>query len=136
MFVYIIRGLPGCGKTTFAKSLTEEKYIFSADDYFTKDGIYTYDRDKISEAHADCFARFKSALENADDGTKLVVANVNHRHKNMTPYIESCKKSNRSVKFFVVNLFDQKLSNEELFMRNVHGVPLEVISNFRNTWQH
>ena len=46
----IIRGIPGSGKTTMAKSYQGYSH-YEADMFFMKDGVYNFDRAKIKNAH-------------------------------------------------------------------------------------
>ena len=67
--LYIVRGLPGSGKTTLAKRLVGE-HVFSADDWFTnEDGVYRFVSDDIGKAHQDCLRRTSAAMS---DGEPLV----------------------------------------------------------------
>ncbi len=50
--LYIVRGIPGSGKSTFAKSLGGTH--FETDMFFMKDGEYKFDISKIKEAHKWC----------------------------------------------------------------------------------
>ena len=75
--VYIIRGPSGSGKTTLAKQLCAENNIFEADQYFTQDGVYEFDPSKLTDAHADCFARFRSAV--IEERGPLAVSNTSTR---------------------------------------------------------
>ena len=52
--LYIVRGLPGSGKSTFAKSIAKPYQVFEADQYFMKNGKYKFDPTKLKEAHNDC----------------------------------------------------------------------------------
>jgi len=51
----LIRGLSGCGKTTFSRELVDsnsgDATMYAADDYFVgKDGVYRFDPSKLGEA--------------------------------------------------------------------------------------
>lgn len=53
----IMRGVPGCGKSTIVKHLMkvfDTNCVCSADQYFMKNGTYNYDRSKIKDAHQYC----------------------------------------------------------------------------------
>jgi predicted kinase len=52
----ILRGLPGSGKSTLSKILSDEKYpVFSVDDFFTSEnGEYCFEFDKNHLAYKHC----------------------------------------------------------------------------------
>ena len=52
----------------------------------------------------------------------------------MEPYILLAKEFN--AEFQVIDLFDGGCTDQELFERNVHDVPLETIVAMRARWEH
>jgi len=55
--LYIVRGIPGSGKSTFAKRLVGEDFLVcEADKYFInqENGKYEFDISKIKDAHKWC----------------------------------------------------------------------------------
>jgi len=84
----LVRGLSGSGKSTLAKHLS---HCFSgavhleADDFFMKDGIYTFDQAKLSEAHQQCQRRTREALK---EERPVIVANTFTRVWEMQPYLD------------------------------------------------
>ena len=53
--LYIVRGLPGSGKSTFAKTLVGHDFLVcEADKYFMVNGEYKFDVTKLKEAHESC----------------------------------------------------------------------------------
>lgn len=68
----VIRGLPGSGKSTFAKTLGY--YHFEADQYFTDlNDEYHFDPAKLKEAHEWCQ---NSVFEALNRGQDTVVSNT------------------------------------------------------------
>ena len=60
--LYIIRGLPGSGKSTLGESGIAVK-SYSADDWFTdKEGNYNFNPMELPQAHEDCQARVLGAM--------------------------------------------------------------------------
>ena len=49
-------------------------------------------------------------------------------------YLDMAEKED--VPVTVVSLFDNGFTDEELFERNTHGVPLEAIAAMRNRFEH
>ena len=87
--LFLIRGLPSSGKSTFAGGLFwlgEEPRIFEADTYFYIDGKYVFDPKKLPAAHEDCRQRVEHAAEFSS--THLVVSNTFTQRWEMEPYIE------------------------------------------------
>lgn len=60
--LYIVRGVPGSGKSTFAKSIAKPWQIFEADKFFMKNGEYKFDYTKIKDAHNDCKRKVHKAI--------------------------------------------------------------------------
>lgn len=66
MNIYILQGLPGSGKTTWArnkkesaKSVNHQVDIVSADDFFTdSDGRYVFRPTDLGLAHGKCLRKF------------------------------------------------------------------------------
>ena len=119
----ILRGVSGSGKTTFAEylvSMLNKSYeceIFSADNYFYKNGKYEFDASKLSEAHSQCKQNTKGAMKDAV--SLVIVANTNTSEWEYKPYVDMANEYGYSVVSLVVeNLHGGK---------NVHGVPDEVL---------
>ena len=71
IILYAIRGLPGSGKTSFAKSLNLNFY--EADQYFEKFNNKIFDPKLLKIAHQYCYDLVKKELLN---GNSVVVSNT------------------------------------------------------------
>jgi len=51
--LFLVRGLPGSGKTSFASAIWNDYAVCEADKFFyDKEGNYNFDGSKLKEAHA------------------------------------------------------------------------------------
>jgi predicted kinase len=132
--VIILRGLPGSGKSSFAKVIEEEApkdtAIVSADNYFYKGGIYTFDPTKIGEAHEQCRKAFASAI----DKKKIVIVDNTNTQFWEFSYYWSVGLPYGHVR--VVSLFDGGRTDAQLAQRTRHGVPVEKIQEMRDRFEH
>lgn len=133
--MYIMRGLPGSGKTTLARALASNvlgryKVIVSADDYFvTPDGEYHFDPAKLGAAHGQCQQRAKGACM---DGVVVVVDNTNTTRWEMEPYLVLARQYGYNVQVVTV---ETTLSSEDLAARSTHGITAERIQQMRAGWE-
>jgi predicted kinase len=122
--VIIMRGIPGSGKSTFAKQKYPSATVCSADHYFTdREGNYSFDIDYIQEAHEHCREEFAEAIA-LEEGL-IVVDNTNLSMNAMEYYINKAKVHNYYIVFvrMVVPV-------DVAIKRNIHDVPPETIEHF------
>lgn len=134
--LFLIRGLQGSGKTTFASYLkalvgiTEEVVHVEADMYFTTlAGEYKWDPKFTVKAHDWCRSK---ALDAMVSGITCIVSNTFTTEAELHPYIELAKGLDYRVTILTV---ETTLSAEELAKRNTHGVPQAAIEKYRDRWQ-
>ena len=127
--LYLIRGLPGAGKTTFANSLVDS-FVIEADMYFTVNGIYKHDKEMLPLAHAWCQAKVRDAME--DNFESIAVSNTFSQRWEMERYYELAKIFNYALIELTINT---RLTVDELVARNVHQVPKEVIQKMKDRWE-
>jgi hypothetical protein len=108
--VYIIRGLPGSGKSTMANQIAD--VVCEDDQLFTNNGLYKFEASGIQLAIAACKAKFKEAV---NDGVKrIAVANAFIRHEDTEFYINVAKKNG----YKVFQVIAENVNNTA----NVHGI--------------
>lgn len=128
MKVIIMRGIPGSGKSTFARNYelrsSTKTVIVSADDYFKQqDGSYNFVPEKIGEAHAQCadsfwfFLRQDKELRN---GT-LIVDNTNTSVWEIAPYYQTAITYKQDPEILLVHCDPQLVFDNR--NRNTHNVP-------------
>ena len=94
--LYIVRGIPGSGKSTFANSLGCP--VFEADMYFMKDGEYKFEADKLKLAHNWCKLRVEHSME--DDLPKIAVSNTFTQEWEMEAYYKM--PNNTDIQYFLL----------------------------------
>jgi predicted kinase len=122
--LYIVRGIPGSGKSTFAKTLGGQHY--EADMYFiNEDGKYQFDVTKIKDAHQWCqsFVKTDMILEYP----KIVVSNTSTQEWEMEPYFKFAKEYGYVVFTVVVENRHEGV--------NQHGVPKDKLEQMRNRFE-
>lgn len=86
--VFLVRGLPGSGKTTYAKNVLKAEIICEADDYFMRNGVYKFDPDQLADAHNACFNKFVEAVKH---NKKTAVCNTFSRYWELKNILSSVK---------------------------------------------
>jgi len=121
--LFIIRGLPGSGKSTAGERLTPG-YVYSADDYFTDDdGNYIFDRNNLDEAHKDCQERVGDCMGTC--GEDISVANTFTQFWEVKPYLDLADEHGYNV-FIIVCTND---------FGSTHDVPDEAVARMDARWE-
>lgn len=123
--LFIVRGIPGSGKSTFAKTLVGEKdYCHKeADMYFVdREGNYKFEPLKIKAAHEWCQEEIEFLMKY--EHSRIAVSNTFTQEWEMEPYYELAKKYGYTVFSIIVENRHGGV--------NEHGVPddkLEIMKN-------
>ncbi|XP_068617300.1 NEDD4-binding protein 2 [Battus philenor] len=129
----LMRGAPGSGKTYLAKQILEvtigslmayNTHIFSADDYFTVNGYYCFDKSRLSEAHATTQKKSSAAMEKGV--SPIIIDNTNIELWEMEPYLREGAKFGYLIEIVEPNTSWAKKPNQ-LWRKNVHSVPIQSI---------
>jgi predicted kinase len=115
----LIRGLPGSGKTTYAKTL--RRHILIEADIFFEDenGNYNFDPKKLPEAHGFCQKVTRILLKS---GQNVVVANTFTQLWELQPYIDMAVELGLSYKIIRMNSLYE----------NIHNVPEDTIKRMKD----
>ncbi len=120
----IMRGLPGSGKSYLAKKLAENGIIFSTDDFFVKDGVYNFDKEKIGEAHGWNQNRAKSAMDKGEP--LIVIDNTNVLAWESKEYVIHGIKLGYEILIKIPET-PWAFNFDELLERNQHSLPEDVL---------
>lgn len=130
MNVYILCGISGSGKSTWAEKFfeTSSAYtrIVSADYYFQTDKGYKFDPTKLSSAHKYCLREFTYTImgKHVDLYDNLIVDNTNTTLTEIVPYAKLADAFDSNV---FIKIFNADLNLCE--QRNIHNVPFKVLEN-------
>ena len=125
--LFLLRGLPGAGKTSAAKALSgnmDNSSIHAADDYFYENGPnpskYDFDGSKLGIAHKTCVSRVKKDME--DGVEKIFVTNTFTKEKDMKVYMKMAEEHG----YITISMIIENRHGHE----SVHGVPTETLDRF------
>ena len=124
--LYLIRGIPGSGKTTLAvnlcMSMKHPPVLLEADKYFINaSGVYEFDASKLGYAHEYCYTH---ALLNLLQGSDVIVSNTSTTEKEVQRYQQLAEELG-------VNLVSLIVENRH-GGKNTHGVPEDKIQQMKD----
>ena len=138
--LYIIRGLPGSGKTTLADKIVANLMAdelgrypaikVEADQFFVSSNghveTYNFDRRFLGAAHDECYGRTIRYLRS---GYSVAVANTFSTKREVERYINGLQRTGLAreveVKIIVCNGR----------FKSLHGVPAKAIEKMRERWE-
>ena len=126
--IFLLRGLPGSGKSTLEKSLGG--IHIEADQFFMIEGEYKFDASKLKEAHNNCLTRVKSYMyiySSKDTSERLIVSNTFTQEWEMKPYFELAEKNGYRVYSLIVENRHGGI--------NEHGVPVDKLEQMKNRFE-
>lgn len=122
--LYLIRGVSGAGKSTFAQRLWEAgvvERVFEADDWFyAKDGTYQFNAADLHVAHKTCQQNTKFCLKS---GRSVAVSNTSTTEFEVMVYRQIAEECDAHfISVIVENRNDTK---------SIHNVPEEKIQQMK-----
>ena len=131
----VMRGIPGSGKSTKAKSIVGQGVIHSTDDVIEAGGDYneffakmiaSKDFAPLSRVHS---TNLRNAIASMKSGVSpVIIDNTNIKQNESKAYITAALEmgyADNNIKF--VDIGTAGLEAAELAKRNAHGVPLDKI---------
>ena len=127
--LYLIRGVPGAGKSTFAKDFyltlvlsygSDSIRWFEADTYFFKTGTYIFDASKLKNAHEECQSNTRFALS---DNKNTIVSNTSTTEKEVETYRKIAEECNAN---FVSLIIENRHG-----CANIHNVPEDKVQQMK-----
>lgn len=120
--LYIIRGLPGSGKTTLAKKIAQRH--IEADMFHILRGEYNFDRNNLIKAHDWCKLELERMIRSGVNS--IAISNTFSRESEYSDYIKLADKYGYS--FQVITIEVSPFGSE-------HNVPEEVIQKMIDRWE-
>lgn len=147
-YAFIMRGIPGSGKSTVAKKIGQGLFpghfvgtnpatghwkrdfvIHSTDDLCMVDGEYQFDIELAGERHAQNLQNFKDSC--AAGKPCVIVDNTNVKTEQYHPYMRAAEEHGYRVVLVELPHPAPLVAAQ----RNAHGVPLEVINQMVMDWE-
>jgi predicted kinase len=124
----LLRGLPGAGKTTFAKLIAEQNTYpcFSVDDYFTdSEGIYKFEFSENYKAYAKCLSNTENAIQQGV--VKVIVHNTFTMDWELDSYFKLAQKYNCTIHVLTLEHYHKGI--------NKHDVTAEQLQKMAEKYQ-
>jgi len=148
--LYIVRGIPGSGKSYTINQMLPKEHIFSTDSFWGPN--YNFKRELIGKAHNWNQDRVAQAMK--DGKTPIGVDNTNVTWRDISPYVQMANKFGYDIKYiesqspwwleFKSNIRNPEFKDGDLKFeetvkfytkKNCHGVPEGAIRAMINRWQ-
>lgn len=130
--VFIIRGLPGSGKSSVAEQLHavfEDSVLVSADQYMYENGKYVFHVSKLANAHHLCQQDFKRAM--AKYTGHIIVDNTNIELRRVKWYADQARRKG----YIVISCTIEDFDVDACHRRTKHSVPKEIVAKMARSFQ-
>jgi adenylate kinase family enzyme len=125
--LFLLRGLPGSGKSTVAKIISggSGPTHYEADMYFMKNGTYEFDGSKLKNAHEWC--KDMVYMDMLKEVPVIAVSNTFTQEWEMEAYYNLAKEQGYAV-------FSLVVENRHGGV-NEHGVPADKLEQMKNRFE-
>lgn len=126
--LYLLRGTPGSGKSSLAKTMGVVN--FEADMFFMEGNEYKFDPTKLKQAHQWCQNQVEITMKLSDKvigDKKIAVSNTFTQEWEMEPYYKLAEKYGFTIFSIIVEKRHQGT--------NQHNVPEEKIEQMKNRFE-
>lgn len=120
--LYLVRGIPGSGKSTFAHNYLKGIYVLENDMMLMENGVYNFSPSKRSLAIEWCMKSAEIALK---CGMDVCVCNTFTKKDFIIPYKKLSEKYGANFKVY-------RMAGN---FTNVHNVPTNVLANMKNNFE-
>lgn len=136
--VIFLRGISGSGKTNVSNILSqilgsEKVASFSADNYFTIDGVYEFDIKRISDAHRECVKSMEVALQS--DTIRYIIMDNTHTQLWHLYNAETVANQYKAHLYYLEINVPDKAHFLLCLKRQRHNVPEEVLLYQWKSWE-
>ena len=126
--LYLVRGLPGSGKTTYASNtINNLNYSiqvdwYEADMFFLSTTGYNWNPNYLRQAHDWCYL---NTLQTLYSGKDCYVSNTFTTYKELKRYLDLINQF-PELEIHIIELHTQ--------YKSIHNVPEETVSRMRSRW--
>jgi predicted kinase len=129
--LYIVRGIPGSGKSTFAKSICKPWQHVETDMFFMKNGEYKFDASKLKVAHQWCKNKVQAMMRptpwNLLFNRTIVVSNTFTQEWEMKTFLVLARRFRYKVYTVIVE--------NRHGGKNLHGVPEDKLQIMKDRFE-
>ena len=140
-YVFILRGLPGTGKSILSNVLANSLTLFDnsstcpvidANDYFLNEKKeFIFDKTKLKDAYEKSFEYYKELISKGE--RFIIINNTNIKQFHYYHYLDYAQRHGYLVS--IVTLPHNNVSNKELSERNIHSVDQNTIRRMRKEFE-
>lgn len=123
--LFVVRGIPGSGKSSLAKMLCPLDDICESDKYFYHNGRYEFDSTQLNQANDWCKAQVEKRMQIGTD--RIAVTNTFIHDYELSPYFDLSNKYGYKVISLIV---ENRHSSE-----NINGLDTQLLDTMRQQFQ-